>query len=451
MNRRQWLICSALTAASLWLARRSAADRAKHPEESILVIGAGVAGLGAAWELKRLGYTSVTLLEARDRAGGRVSTGQGWADAPVDLGASWIHGVRGNPITRLAKQHGIKTQATDYDNLQIYGPDGHPIDRAKQRQLNDLSTTLYRAVMGGGGKDRSLRSLIDDAVSGRPDYDPILVNYLVNTMVEQPYAADSEDLAAGVWNLGKEFGGNDVLFPGGYMQVFSPGLEELDIRIDQKVKSVHYDDQGVRVRTQDTELTADRAIITLPLGVLQKGYVDFTPELPAAKQGAISSLGMGVLNKTFLRFPKPFWPTELEGLSRIPKMRGQWSQWLSLYPYTQKPILLGFNAGSFGREIEGWAGDAIVDSAMEALRSIFGSSIPTPTGYQTTRWACDPLAYGSYSYQRVGAKLSSRDELARPVGDRLFFAGEATHSDYPSTVHGAYLSGQREAQRIAWL
>jgi monoamine oxidase len=85
---------------------------------------------------------------------------------------------------------------------------------------------------------------------------------------------------------------------------------------------------------------------------------------------------------------------------------------------------------------------------MQALRSMFGRAIPDPVDAQITRWASDPLAFGSYSFNALGATPDMRDDLARPVDGRIFFAGEATERDYFATVHGAYLSGLRAAEQI---
>lgn len=109
---------------------------------------------------------------------------------------------------------------------------------------------------------------------------------------------------------------------------------------------------------------------------------------------------------------------------------------------------MGFNAADFGREIEAWTDAAIVGSAMQTLRRIFGRHIPEPLDVQITRWAADPFAYGSYSFNALGSTPSMRDDLARSVGRRLFFAGEATERRYFGTVHGAYLSGLRAAQEV---
>ena len=116
--------------------------------------------------------------------------------------------------------------------------------------------------------------------------------------------------------------------------------------------------------------------------------------------------------------------------------------------YLGRPVLLSFNAGRFGEQIEAWTDEQIVAGAMDTLRRIYGVGIPPPTGYQLTRWKTDPYALGSYSFYQVGATPTSRRDLGASVSGRLFFAGEATSLDSPSTVTGAYESGQDAAEAL---
>ncbi|NEN94000.1 MAG: FAD-dependent oxidoreductase, partial [Okeania sp. SIO3H1] len=188
--------------------------------------------------------------------------------------------------------------------------------------------------------------------------------------------------------------------------------------------------------------------LTVPLGVLQHERIEFIPGLPNQKTKAISTLGMGCLNKVYLRFPERFWSNDVQGFSSFGSRAGQWSSWLNMNYYQPEPILLAFNAGSFGRELEKLGDEEIIGEAMKVLKRIYGKDIPTPTGVQITRWASDPFAFGSYSSLRPGSNRSTIQALRKPLNQRVFFAGEATSLDYPSTVHGAYLSGIRAANEI---
>ena len=111
-------------------------------------------------------------------------------------------------------------------------------------------------------------------------------------------------------------------------------------------------------------------------------------------------------------------------------------------------MLIGLLGGSAARERERLSDEDTIADVIEALSVAFETDVPEPTGKLITRWARDPFARGSYSYPAVDSTPEDRTVLAEPVGGRVYFAGEATNSDYFGTVHGAFLSGQDEAARL---
>ena len=238
------------------------------------------------------------------------------------------------------------------------------------------------------------------------------------------------------------------MFTEGFQVIVNHLSEGLNVHVGETVKRVDWTGETVRVVTMRDEYLADKVLVTLPLGILKDKRVEFTPVLPSAKIKAISKLEMGIFNKCYLRFSEVFWPEDIDWLEYIPAEHGVWTQWVSLANAVDQPILLGFNAGNRGREIESWTDQKIVDSAMQTLHTIFGSGIPAPIDFQITRWSSDPFTLGSYSFNPVGSHPKWRTELAQPVGNKLYFAGEATEQDSFGTAHGAYLSGIRAAQEI---
>jgi len=183
----------------------------------VIVIGAGVAGLAAAHDLSAAGH-EIVVVEGRDRIGGRI-----WTDRrlgfPLDLGASWIHGINGNPIARLAHEHGVPTRPTDYDNGMLYLPDG---SRASARQVRAIYEDFeyFLGEIEGPREtletDISLGEAFDRIVARDGDWEReelIGVDALLNVTIEHEYAGDVHELSLFWWDAGSGFGGGDVLFP----------------------------------------------------------------------------------------------------------------------------------------------------------------------------------------------------------------------------------------------
>lgn len=419
--------------------------------EKILIIGAGIAGLAAAKELVAKGH-EVVVLEARDRNGGRLWTSNRWNELPLDLGASWIHGVDGNPLTDLASQAGAKTLETSYDRSVLYNVDGRELSDDQEQQLDRLRKQFNNALKSAQNQDsdQSIRRVADRLVT-RLNNTPEavrLLNFLISSQIEQEYAGSTESLSAHWYDIAESFEGGDVIFAQGYRVIVDFLAKGLQIKTSELVREIHWQEEQARVVTSKAEYTADKVLVTLPLGVLKAGTVKFDPSLPKSKQKAIDTLEMGVLNKCYLKFAKCFWPKDVDWLEYIPEKHGEWTEWVSFTRATGLPVLLGFNAGARGREIESWSDQQIVASAMQTLRKIYSTRIPEPIDYQITRWASDPLTGGSYSCNPVGVTPEMRENLAEPLDSVLYFAGEATNSDYFGTAHGAYLSGVRAAMEV---
>ncbi|MEE1784931.1 NAD(P)/FAD-dependent oxidoreductase [Streptomyces sp. SP17BM10] len=462
MHRRRFLKSVGLGLPSLALLASLSAcddngDESGTPGPSgrkkVIVVGAGISGLAAARHLADKGH-DVSVLEARDRIGGRVWTSRKWSGVPLDLGASWIHGIDENPITDLAEKAGARTVVTDPESSSDYLAGGQKVEGAQAQALQRWQKDTAEALASYQDDDKqdvSVRSAVQDALgwSHLPDGDKTLISYALNDY-EHEYAGSVDQMSALHFDDDAKVKGKDVLFPDGYGAVTDYLVKGLSVQTGQVVQQVDWNSGGVTVTTDKDTFQADHVVVTLPLGVLQSGAVRFGPGLPADKRTAIDKLGMGVLDKCYLRFPKVFWP-DTDWLTYVPNLDryGQWEQWINIDRAAGQPVLLGFNAADFGRTVEGWSDSQIVDSAMGTLRTMFGADIPQPVDFQITRWASDPYARGSYSFVKVGATPATRDQLAAGVDGRVHFAGEATHRQDPATVHGAYLSGIRAAKEIA--
>jgi len=370
----------------------------------------------------------------------------------MDMGASWIHGTRGNPISSLAREAGARVVTTSYDNSVCYDTDGKALDEAGETRMEQLEKMLNRCLRTAQEEenDQSIQAATSTLLNagGPAPGERKELEFLLNSTIEQEYGGGIAELSVQWYDDDASFPGGDALFPDGYQAIPDFLARGVTVALGETVKRVEWNSRQAVVTTGKALHSADCVLITLPLGVLKNGGVVFAPGLPEHKCRAISALGMGTLNKCFLRFPSVFWPATVDWLEYIPEDRGRWTEWVNFSQVCGKPVLLGFNAADFGREIESWSDRDIVADAMKSLRAIFGRQIPDPSDFQITRWASDPFALGSYSFNALGSNPGMRDDLAKPVDRRIFFAGEATNRRYFGTVHGAYFSGIRAAGEI---
>ena len=420
----------------------------------VVVVGAGMAGLTAAAELRKHGI-EVRVLEARQRIGGRIWTSDLWPDAPIDLGACWIHGADGNPLTDLVEDLGVPNMVTSYDNRIVFDVGGHPLSTAGEHFMDEVEEHLEKLIAKTADPaDCPPGSSMLDAL--RLKWNPDLLPedrrrwlLAVANDYEHLYGADLDtlDYLTG-FDDEDAVSGPDLFLPDGYGTLIHTLAQDLSITKGCKVQAIRVSSTGVVLETSQGEVEADHVVITLPLGVLQAGHVTFDPPLPERKIEAIHRLGSGLLNKCCLRFPEAFWHEGYELIGHVDDQPGRWLEFLNLYAYTEQPVLVALNGGSFARELETWSDAETVDGAMQVLQEIYGTAIPQPESVQISRWAADPFALGAYSYNAVGSGPADRQALAEPAFDRLFFAGEATMASGYQTVHGALKSGLREARRL---
>jgi len=429
----------------------------------VIVVGAGLAGLAAARTLTDHGV-EVIVLEARDRIGGRV-----WTRDGVDFGAHWIHGTEGNPLTNLARRLSLDTlfvggdssYSGGWDHLVLFGHGGEALTNVeKLRSIlladevrDDLDARRRRLVMHGE-PDRSYHDVVEEIVSTRrlSDADRRLVDWHIALTARDDCAADDSTLSFLWWDEGYEvYGYGDSVFVRGFGSLAEALAKGLDVRLEhevQRIEQTSASGPAVRVTTTRGDFTADAAIVTLPLGVLKSGAVDFSPPLPASKRGAIDRLGMGNLAKIVVRFDKPFWPTDQYVFGYLCQpLRDRPTLIVSLWKTHEIPALVLHAGGSLAREVERWPIAQAQAWAMDVLRDIFGDDVPMPRSIERTEWDLDPYSRGSYSFVAVGSTPDDIDELAKPAG-RVYFAGEATNRHHWAGAHGAYASGVREAARL---
>lgn len=198
VNRRQFLgVSGALLVSTTGIAALAGCSQGKSSGERVLVIGAGIAGLGAARQLLAAGH-EVVVLEGRDRIGGRIWTSERWVGAPMDLGASWIHGIEDNPITALADQFGVKRAITRYDNAILYDTSGAVASPEREAAIEEqeeiLDTALTKARRRG--RDTSIQAAIEESLDwdALSETERIDLEFYLNSTLEQEYAGDTASL-----------------------------------------------------------------------------------------------------------------------------------------------------------------------------------------------------------------------------------------------------------------
>ena len=449
MNRRDFTKNAGLSLLGLVLSPTLDSCKKNYPPNPnpVLILGAGIAGLSAAYQLKAMNFTNIIVLEARNRIGGRV-----WTDRslglPADMGASWIHGPsKKNPIRKIADQINASTYRTDDDSVEVYYQDGTVVPDNTMNTYDARYTTLLENAKDQATESKSLRQSMEEV---QPNFlnDPLL-QYMATAYTEFDVGASLERTSSTHWDDDEVFAGEDVIFPNGYDKIADYLAENIDVRLNQIITRVDYSGGDLSVTTQNGGLfTAKHVICTLPLGVLKANSVQFFPTLPTSKLDALSRLQMGTVNKVVLVFPNLFWQQDTQYFGYCSTIKGQYPYFLNVKKFMNLNALMTFGFGDYGQTMEGQTDAQIQADAMVILRNIFGNNIPDPTNIIVSRWISDPFAGGSYSFSALGSSRADFAEFEQAINNKLFFAGEHTEKDYRGTVHGAFISGEREAAKI---
>ncbi len=414
----------------------------KPDTQSVLIVGAGMAGLAAARSLVDAGWP-VRLIEARDRVGGRVYTNRDWG-VPIEMGASWIHGTAADPMMELARKARAQVIPTDYYGWAKLAVDRRlpPVDYDPDPWRQFVEQACDR-VTGG-----SLGAAVD-AAAKREELsasDRVQLAFFVATEIEDEFAAGADQLSATTFDAGDYADGDQAVITNGYDALPKVLADGLQIVLNTPVTAITRRASSVIVHAGNQSFEGPAAIVTVPLGVLKAGSIAFDPPLPEGHTRAVNALGFGVLSKSFFRFDRRTWKTDNAFYLYMGTDPGAWAQWFTLSG-AAGPIVVAFNAGDRGRSVESSSPADVTARALPIARQLFGDDI-SPVEVRTSSWATDPYARGSYSFHAPGSGPDDRRRLQEPISDRLYLAGEAVGVDNPSTVIGAVLSGRNAADQL---
>ena len=416
-----------------------------NPNGKIVVaIGGGISGLTAAKKLKQKGFT-VIVLEAQEKVGGRMRTDRSLGVA-FDEGASWIHRPSGNPITNLASQSGANTFLTSDDSVEVFDTNGTAYSDSFLTNAENQFNSALNAVRNAGTQTQSFQTVFNSLYPTQANNR--LWKYMLSAYLEFNTGGDISKLSSKFFDDDEEFNGEDLIITNGFDKVTDFLAQGLDIRLNTRVTAINYSNAKVSITANGSNIEADYVIVSVPLGVLKNNTIAFTPALPTNKINAIANTNIGNVNKFLLVWNTPFWDTNLQYIGYTPDIKGKFNYYLNIKKFTPANGLMTFAFGDYATATESMTDSEIINEIMLHLKSIYGNSIPNPTNFLRTKWGQNINSFGAYSYPTNGSTSADFGTLANEVNNKLFFAGEHTEREYRGTVHGAYLSGIREADKI---
>jgi monoamine oxidase len=434
------------------------------PSEHVLIIGAGTAGLSAAIDLARAGMR-VTVLEARNWVGGRIFTQRdSTLNHAVELGAEFVHGLppeiwlplqqRNIPVTEVEGDLWCSINGK-LQRCDIFSEADKILEKMSDRSP-DESFLDFLARCFPDHEYEEAKQWATGYVSGFNAADPAQVS--VHWLVHSRRADEQIE------------GDRAFHISGGYQALIDILLSELNelnvtFELSTTVREIKWRTGSIQISAQTLHgsktFTTSRALITLPLGVLQAApdSIRFEPELPREKLHAMEKLAMGKVVRVTLCFRDPFWreirasgeSKTLADMSFLFSRDEYFPTWWTQMP-EHLPIITGWAPAQCAERLAGMTEGRIVDKSLESLSSLIHLEKAHVQSQLVAAyfhdWDSDPFSRGAYSYVKVGGE-GCQQTLGAPVENTLFFAGEATDvTGHNGTVHGAIATGKRAAAEI---
>lgn len=411
-------------------------------DSDVIVVGAGAAGLAAGRRLGELGLTA-TVIEAKERVGGRAWTDNDVFGVPFDRGCHWLHSASINPLVPIADALGIRYLVRSVRrsaNLFLGGRLADEDERAAAWGAIRAALDVAHADDAVAPPDVALAEVAD---FGGP-WGRLARHWVGLLSAFEPEDVSTLDLARY-----RDTGENWPVCDGYGTLVVRHGTA-VPVHLGIRALSLRRVPGGVAVETDGGTLRARAAIVTVSTNVLASGRIRFEPGLPAAMAAAIAACPVGHAEKVAFRLDRP-----IDGLDPTTYVEMLDPAVPSRRPinftvnHFGNPIVVGQLGGDLARDLERAGEAAAVDFALSALVDAFGPGIRDRVVAATmTHWSSDPDILGAYSCARPGA-ADARRLLCEPIEDVVFLAGEAVSWDFYSTAHGAHLTGLDAASRAA--
>ena len=410
-----------------------------HPTSvDVVIVGAGAAGVAAARRLAAAGKR-IALVEAAASVGGRCITDTALFGVPFDRGAHWVHMPDINPVAKLGAQTG----------LELYpAPPGQRV-RIGRRYAREGEMESYL-----GGTLRAETAIQDAARKIDINCAQVLPKDLGDwratiEFVLGPFGCGKDLTDVSVQDFARSAErDNDVLCRQGYGALLAKLAADLPVDLSNPVTHIAFASRGggLDVYATRSQFEARAVIVTASANVLLSGKIKFTPDLPKRQMDALAKLRLGSYDHIVLELPGN--PLGLRP-DELVLEKSDSNRTAGLFANASgTPLCIIDVAGSFGRDLAAKGDSAMFDFALTWLTNLYGADVVKAVSRRyATHWNDEPFAMGAFSAASPGGQPSRR-VLMEPVGDRIFFAGEAAHETLWGTVGGAWESGERAADAV---
>lgn len=405
----------------------------------VAIVGAGAAGLGAAREARDRGLSYV-VLEAMDRIGGRAHTESTTFGHAWDRGCHWLHSGSRNPFRMLADEYGFRYATSSPARVSHLGD--HWASPEEETRIAAETEAEHAKIFAAGerGLDVAASEVVDLA---SPWISLIRTAYAGEWSVDLTQVSTADHIA---------YSDSHENWPveDGYGALVARHAEGIEVALSTPVERISWGGPVVRLATPAGEVEARAVIVTVSTRIIQDAVIAFDPPLPSWKREAYDAITLGNANKVSFAIPR-----EELGLTDVTQASGVWSKvderqgmWFQIGAFG-RGMANGYVGGALGLETELAGEAAMLALGRDALAQMHGSDILSKvTVAACSMWTSEPWIRGAYGAAKPG-KAHLRADLATPVDDQLFFAGEATSTDWFSTTHGAHLSGIAAVEAVA--